>query len=320
MREYFTQRRKDAKIFSDLSFASLRLCVKYFFLFVFLASCTHKPPGPLAFVTNERDGTITVIDTKTDKVYSTIKVGGRLRGIRLSADRNSIWVAISYPTNESQGEDKIAQLDLAGHIIAKYESGTDPENFVIDDNATRLYIANEDAGTASITDVKANRVIATMPVGLEPEGAAISPDGRWVYITSEASSTVSVIDTQTGQVVKTFLVGARPREAAFTADSTRAYVTAENGNVVSVVDTKDHTVIKTIELPRGDASAQLKPKGVVVSPDGKRVYVATGRGNSVAVIDGEQLTLITLIPVGKRPWGIAMTPDGRKLYTANGVS
>ncbi|HKY43092.1 MAG TPA: cytochrome c oxidase assembly protein [Pyrinomonadaceae bacterium] len=284
-----------------------------------LTSCASKPSGPLGFVTNERDGTITVIDTKTDQVTSTLKVGGRPRGIRLNADRNRIWVAISYPTNEAK-KDKVAEYDLDGKLISEYEVGTDPENFVIDDNATRLYIANEDAGTASITDVKANRVIATMPVGLEPEGAAISPDGRWVYITSETSSTVTVIDTQTGQVAKTFMVGARPREAAFTSDSARAYVTAENGNVVSVVDTKDHTVVKTIELPRGEAGAQSKPKGVVVSADRKRVYVATGRGNSVAVIDGEHLTLLTLIPVGKRPWGIALTPDGRKLYTANGLS
>src|SRR4029079_12078000 len=136
-------------------------------------------------------------------VYSTIKVGGRLRGIRLSPDKKKIWVAISYPTNQSQGEDKIAELDLDGNVIAKYEAGTDPENFAIDDNATHLYIANEDAGTASITDVKANRVIASMPVGLEPEGAAMSPDGRWVYIPSEASSTVTGIDTQRAQPVET---------------------------------------------------------------------------------------------------------------------
>jgi len=325
-RGFLTQSRKDAKpaglqaAFFASSFAPLRLCVSIFLLALTLAGCSRSPSGPLAFVTNERDGTITVIDTGRDRVYSTIKVGGRLRGIRLNPDRTRVWVAISYPTNESQGEDKIAELDLKGNVITKYEAGTDPENFVVDDHATRLYIANEDAGTASITDVKANRVIASMPVGLEPEGAAMSPNGRWVYITSESSSSVSVIDTQTGTVVKQFLVGARPREAVFTADSARAYVTAENGNVVSVVDTRDHSVIKTITLPRVDGSAQLKPKGIAVSADGKRVYVATGRGNSVAVIDGEQLTLITLIPVGQRPWGIALTPDGRKLYTANGVS
>ena len=125
---------------------------------------------------------------------------------------------------------------------------------MLDKAAAKLYIANEDAGTASITDVKANRVIASFAVGLEPEGAAISPDGRWVYITSESSSTVSVIDTQTNQVVTTFLVGARPREAVLTPDSSRAHVTAENGNTVSVVDTKNHQVIKVIDLPRGDVS------------------------------------------------------------------
>src|SRR5829696_9882876 len=100
-----------------------------------LASCTSKPSGPLAFVTNERDGTITVIDTATDRVYSTIKVGGRLRGIRLNPERTRIWVAISYPTNQSENEDTIAELDLDGNIIARYKAGTDPENFVIDDNA-----------------------------------------------------------------------------------------------------------------------------------------------------------------------------------------
>ena len=147
-----------------------------------LCGCARSN-GALAFVSNERDGTITVIDTTHDAVVSTIKVGGRLRGIRLGADKKTIWVAISYPTNQSQGEDKIAKLDTKGNVLAKYEAGTDPENFVLNKDDSRLYIANEDAGTASVTDVSANRVIAIMAVGLEPEGAAISPDGRWVYIT-----------------------------------------------------------------------------------------------------------------------------------------
>src|ERR1043165_7466707 len=177
----FTQRHKDPNQGTKKNLfvpwvLPLCLCVNL----LVIAGCTHKPAGPLAFVSNERDGTITVIDTSTDRVYSTIKVGGRLRGIRLSPDKQKIWVAISYPSNQSQGEDKIAELDRDGDVLAKYEAGTDPENF-----------ANEDAGTASITDIKANRVIASMPVGLEPEGAAISPDGRWVYITSESSSSVS---------------------------------------------------------------------------------------------------------------------------------
>jgi PQQ-dependent catabolism-associated beta-propeller protein len=280
----------------------------------------NRSTGPRAFVTNERDGTITVIDTQSDRVVSTIKVGGRLRGIRLDADKKTIWVAISYPSNQPQGENAIAKIDQGGTILAKYAAGSDPENFALNGDDSRLYIANEDAGLASITDVKTNRVIDSMSVGLEPEGAAISPNGRWVYITSESSSTVTVIDTQTNQAVKSFLVGARPREAVFTSDGSRAYVSAENGGTLSVIDTSDHHVTKTIEFPKSDATTLIKPKGIAISPDGKRVYVATGRGNSVAVVDGESLTFMQYIPVGQRPWGVALTADGRKLYVANGLS
>src|ERR1044072_8639464 len=122
---FLPQRRKDAKPagleqYPRSSFAPLRLCGSIFLLALILASCTSKPSGPLAFVTNERDGTITVIDTGADRVYSTIKVGGRLRGIRLNPDRTRVWVALSYPTNESQGEDTIAELELQGNIIGKH--------------------------------------------------------------------------------------------------------------------------------------------------------------------------------------------------------
>jgi len=69
-------------------------------------------------------------------------------------------------SNQSSGEDKIAVIDCASEqIVAKYDAGTDPEQFVVNRDGTRLYIANEDAGTASVTDVKQNRVIASMPVG-----------------------------------------------------------------------------------------------------------------------------------------------------------
>ena len=286
-----------------------------------LTSCSKKPKGPLAYVTNERDGTISVIDLTNHRTVSTIKVGARPRGIQLGPDQKTIWVALSYPTNQSQGEDKIAVIDCATEqIVAKYDAGTDPEQFVVNHDGTRLYIANEDAGTASVTDVKANRVIAAMPVGLEPEGVALSPDGRWVYVTSESSSTVAVIDTATNQVIKTFLVGARPREAVFQHDGSRAYVTAENGDTVSVVQTPDHNVIGTIDLPRDNGGQLLKPKGIVVLPDGKRIYVATGRGNCVAVINSETQKVEQLIAVGQRPWGIALSPDGKVIYTANGLS
>jgi PQQ-dependent catabolism-associated beta-propeller protein len=291
----------------------LLICVTWF------SGCARAPSGPCAYVTNERDGTVTVIATNTDRVVSTINVGARPRGIRTSPDGKVVYVALSFSSQQTPGTiNKIAAIDHAtGKVVAQYDAGTDPEQFAVSTDGRRLFISNEDAGTASIVDTGSGKVVATVVVGIEPEGVTISPDGRWVYVTAETSNTVSVIDTQTNNVIATFMVGARPRDAAFSPDGARAYVTAELGRSISVIDTRTHSVIRTIDLPRGDG---VKPMGVVVSHDGAKIYVANGRANSISVIDAATDTLVSTIPVGQRVWGLAITRDGKKLYAANGLS
>lgn len=286
----------------------------------FVSACAKRHVGPLAYVTNERDGTITVIDTRTDKVLETITVGARPRGIRPSPDGRRIYVALSTPMGQpySAADNRIAAIDVeSGKIVAEYDVGSDPEQLAVSPDGRLLYASNEDAGTATVTEVETGRLLATLMVGIEPEGVRISPDGRWVYVTSETSNTVSVIDTGSNQVTATFLVGARPRDAAFSPDGSRAYITAEVGTSVTVADTKTHTVIRNVELPRGDG---VKPMGIVVTNDGRKIYVANGRAGTVTVLDATEFKMLATIPVGQRVWGLALTPDGRKIYTANGLS
>jgi YVTN family beta-propeller protein len=281
--------------------------------FSLLSACDGGRSGPLAYVSNERDGTITVISLANNQVVSTIKIGARTRGIRLSPDGKTVYVAASYPYQRGKGSveahvNKIVAMDVASDkVVATYDAGEDPENFVVNNDGTRFYIADEDAGEASIVDVKANKILSSLVVGAEPEGVAISPDGRWVYVTSESSSTISVIDTSSGQLVKTFLVGARPREAIFTPDSSRAFVSAENGGTISVVDTRGHTVVATVRLP-GAGTQGMKPKGMALSPDARRLYVATGRGNDVSVIDTDANKVVATVKAGDGPWGVVIKP------------
>jgi PQQ-dependent catabolism-associated beta-propeller protein len=284
------------------------------------SSCARKPAGSLAYVSNERDGTITVIDTKTDSVIDTIKVGARPRGIRISPDGRRVYVALSTPSGKAYAEadNRIAAIDVESNkVVATYDVGSDPEQLAVSLDGKFLYASNEDAGTASVTEIQTGKLLSTLVVGIEPEGVTISPDGRWVYVTAETSNTVSVIDTRTNQVAATFLVGARPRDSAFSPDSSRAFVTAEVGTSLSVVDAATQKVLKTIDLPRGDG---VKPMGVVVSADGRKIYVAMGRAGLVLALDAMSFQIINTIPVGKRVWGLALTPDGRKVYTANGLS
>src|SRR5215213_12043622 len=99
-----------------------------------LCACSARPRGPLAYVTNERDGTITVIDTATDEVFTTISVGARPRGVRLSPDGRRVYVALSTPSGKDYdaAENKIAAIDVAsGEVVARYEVGSDPEQLAV---------------------------------------------------------------------------------------------------------------------------------------------------------------------------------------------
>ena len=49
---------------------------------------------PFAYVSNEYDDTVTVVDTATDKVVATIEVGDRPRGIGLSPEGKKLYLAL----------------------------------------------------------------------------------------------------------------------------------------------------------------------------------------------------------------------------------
>jgi YVTN family beta-propeller protein len=281
------------------------------------------------YVTNEASGDVTLIDAATDRVLATIPVGKRPRGIQVSPDGKSVFVALSGSpfAGPSVAKENLALADkkadgigvidaLENKLIGIFPAGSDPEQFVVSRDGTRLYVANEDASLASVVDVASRKVIQAIPVGEKPEGVALSPDGKFVYVTAETSQTVTVIETETNKVTATFKAGPRPRAVAFMPDGSRAYVTSEVSASVSVVDTANHRVTHTIKLKGNN----VRPMGVAVAPDGEKVYVTTGHSGKVFVINTSTYEVAAAFEVGKRPWGIAITPDGKKIYTANGPS
>ena len=287
-------------------------------------------PSYVVYVTNETSGDLSIIDPLAYTVTTTLPLGKRPRGIKASRDGVRLFVALSGSPPAPPGVDEstlpppdrsadgIGVVDVASGDAHRRTGRWEPirSNWRVSLDGSLVFVANEDAGIASVLDTASNQVLSTMPVGGEPEGVTISPDGRVVYVTSEEDNRVSVIDTTELRVVTQFDVGPRPRSSAFSPDGARAYVTSENGGSVAVVDTATHQVLTTIAL----TGENVRPMGVVVSPDGQRVFVTTGRGGSVIVIDAATNQATASIQVGERPWGIAMSPDGRYLYTANGPS
>ena len=102
----------------------------------------------LAYVSNEKDNTLSIIDTETQEVVETIDVGQRPRGILLSKDHTKLYICAS-------DDDTVQVLDLATRkIVDTLPSGEDPEQFSLHPNNKHLYIANEDDAIVTVVDVE----------------------------------------------------------------------------------------------------------------------------------------------------------------------
>ncbi|MBA3497886.1 MAG: beta-propeller fold lactonase family protein, partial [Gemmatimonadales bacterium] len=180
----------------------------------------------LAYVTNEDSQELTVIDTRTDSAVATIPVGTRPRGVRVSRDGRTVFVALSGspkcpPTmsdeeceklSSDKSKDGIAVVDAATRkVLRVLPGGSDPETFDISRDGSTLFVSNEDAGTASIVDIESGEIRSTVTVGKEPEGVRVHPDGNTVWVTGETDHNVTIVDTRTGRVVGQVGVGKRPR-------------------------------------------------------------------------------------------------------------
>lgn len=294
------------------------------------------------YVTNEKSDDVTVIDGATYKVVATLPIGRRPRGIHVSPDGKTVYVAVSGtpvsgpPQLDAKGNpiinrvtgddaddvssnktaDGIALIDVAtGKFNRTIKAGSDPEEFALSKDGTRIYISNEDSKSATVINIAAQTLEHVIAVGQEPEGVTTTPDGKFFYVTCEAGGEVYVVDTTSYAAVAHFKVEGRPRSVDFTADSRIGFVPSESAGQLNVIDAVQHKVIKTLMLPAGS-----RPMRIQVAPNGQKLYVSNGRAGTISVVDAHSYDLLDTIKVGPRPWGIVISPDGKLLFAANGPS
>ncbi len=274
-----------------------------------------------AYVTNNGDDTISVIDTSSNTVVATVRVGAGPEGVAVTPDGMRLYVA-----NDGGA---VWVLDTSNNsVVAKVTVGGDPYGVAITPDGTRVYVTQDNGAAVSAIDTSSNTVIAKIIMPAVPSGVAITPDGRHAYVASGATGTsgagsVSVIDTSSNTVVATVGLAGLPWGIAITPDGRRAYVansipTISGGTAtVSVIDTSSNSVVASVRVGAGISW------GLAITPDGTRAYAATGvligsgaNNGVVSVIDTSSNTVIAKVGVAD-PFGLSVTPDGTRVYVAN---
>ncbi len=127
-------------------------------------------------------GDLSVVDTASRRLVATIPLGKRPRGIKVSPDRSTLYVALS------------------GSPIAP--PGTDE---------SKLPPPDRSADGIGVVDVRQGKLLRVIPAGTDPEQLAVSQDGRWLFVANEDAGTTSVIDVSEGRLVSTHRGGRRAR-------------------------------------------------------------------------------------------------------------
>lgn len=263
----------------------------------------------VAYVTNSRANSVSVIDTSTNTLTATIPVGSNPLGVVLTPDGTRAFV-----TNFNDGT--ISVIDTASNTVAATISIGGPGFPAITPDGKRVYVPNG-SGTVVI-DTATNSVVTTISQN-DAVDVAISPDGSRAYILS--FNNLAVVDTATNTVVQTIGVSSDLAlfpvpNLAITPDGGSVYVSGELIARVQAISTASNSVVATVPIP-----GTFVVFGLAVSPDGSRVYVSGTTANSVSIIDTATNTLEpATIPVGSFPVGVAVTPDGAFVYVANGGS
>jgi len=159
------------------------------------------------YVSNERSDNVTVINGATREVVATIAVGKRPRGIHLSPDGKTVYVAVSGTPPEPP-----PKLDANGNPI--FQKGHDDD----DDDKN----ADKSADGIAVVDVAQRKLTGKLPAGSDPEQFAVSSDGTRLFISNEDVATASVLNIASGKVEKSF-PSTRSRKALASGPMARSF-------------------------------------------------------------------------------------------------
>ncbi|MEX2188935.1 MAG: beta-propeller fold lactonase family protein [Pirellulales bacterium] len=265
------------------------------------------PDGKHVLVSAARSKRVTLFEVADGrlKLVATIEVGYEPRGIAVSPDGHTAFVALT-------AEDKVAVVDLVERKkTGEIAVGRWPRYLCLSPNGDRLAVACSGGGGIWMVDTGERKVLFSKTFdGLNIGHMTLSADGRavcfpWTFYGER--------ETSPGSIRLGWVMASRLGTVSFDEQTEPSGLSLD---------------------PRRDAVADVH--GFALSADGKRAVVAAGGTHELLVLRASDLPWIGIggsehmdrelaadrdrfarIPLGGRPMGVRFSRDATKVYAAN---
>lgn len=287
------------------------------------------------YVAHMSDRKISVIDTKTDLLFSEITTSGGLIAVEAVPEKNRVYAAVF----ESDGID-VYEMDSGTYLktiilpdaeLIKTSSGgqlygqrsmisflTGGWDLAYNPNNELLYVASYNGDVIRVIDTRVEQVMDTIPVADDPYTIEVDPLTGKVVVASLAGNTVTIITPSENEQYSATVSHEITSEIKSTSapwcidiDSMyhNAFVTNRGASHITVINILEGEEIEKIPLA-GRAHC------VTVDEDEHRVYASLFTSNDIVKINGETFDIIDVIATDSPIWGLTADPKSHKIYAS----
>ncbi len=279
--------------------------------FSFFSHPVHASTSERVYVANTSANTVSVIDSVTNNVISTVPVGQNPGyKIAVSPDGSKVYVP-----NITDGTVSVIEAQ-SNSVVTTISVGGEADDIAIKSDGSQVYVANLSNTLVQVINTQTDAVDQTIDVGDTTKCLLMTPDGSRLYVADFTNNAISVVNTSSNTISSVITgFGKDPCGMAITPDNSKLYVSTYDSqtgaHAVAVINANTNALITTV--PMNTLS------GLAMSPDGSKVYVVNdnccGGGNgTVTVLDTQTNGVIATITVGLTPNHAVVSSDGSTIY------
>jgi YVTN family beta-propeller protein len=273
----------------------------------------------LAYVPNEGDNNLMVVDLNAERVIKTLPTGKTPHALTFTKQGKC------YVNN--RGTKDLTVIDANKfEVIRTIPLPATSFQLALSPDGKTLAVAYKDVLKVSLIDTGNDAIVRTVAIGKEPDGVFKgammkhpywSRDSKFVYVSDNVNDTIVKIDAATGDIKATISLPGTNHYLHLSKDGKLFYAlnetTRDGGTSITLIDSQTDRVVKNIPIPLQPGEQGRGHHGDF-SRDGRYFFFCNEGGRTVAVMDTAEEEIVKTIKAGMGPGHPCMTRDGKYIF------
>jgi YVTN family beta-propeller protein len=295
--------------------------VSVFLLWILLlcAEAFAAESGRLAYVPNEGDNNLMVVDLNAERVIKTLPTGKKPHALAFTKQGKC------YVNN--RGTKDLTVIDANRfEVIKTIPLPAISFQLAVSPDGKTLAVTYKDVLKVSFINTGSDAIVRTVAIGKEPDGVFKgammkhpywSRDGKFVYAADNVNDAMVKIDAATGDIKASIALPGTNHYVHPSRDGKLLYAVNETtrggGTSITLIDSQTDKVVKDIPVPLEPGERGLGHHGEF-SRDGRYFFFCNMGGSTVAVMDVAKREIVKAIKVGKGPGHPCLTRNGTFMF------